>query len=243
MLVAGSQIVQHAKQSQPGGDNLAQVAMHFGDSARVPIGGGHALGSYLLRPRSAGQSLTVFAPSRQHTWMLQPSLPAPLSPSKKQSCSTGSLLSPGIPVPNDDSSLSLGPVHCRSDAVDLAVVVVVLAVRALRPAGGAHPRERRRIDGAAVPGATAAAVRVPAAVAVVAARHQHRDRKTHPEPCGHGRSPLSGPSGLARRYGLVARACRSSAGTAAAGRRRRSPRPGSAGGRCRARSRRGDRGD
>ncbi len=63
--VAGSQIVQHAKQSQPGGASLPQVATHLGDSVPLPIGGGQSSGLYLLAP--SGQSATVLAPSRQHT--------------------------------------------------------------------------------------------------------------------------------------------------------------------------------
>src|SRR5512138_2221097 len=46
--------------------------------------------------------------------MSQPSLPAPLSPSKKQSWCLGSELSPGRPVLNEPSSLSAGPVHSIS---------------------------------------------------------------------------------------------------------------------------------
>src|SRR5690606_3026553 len=44
----------------------------------------------------------------------QPSSPSPLLPSKKQSCSTGSTLSPGTPVAKLSSRSSSGPVHSGS---------------------------------------------------------------------------------------------------------------------------------
>src|SRR6478735_9218269 len=86
--------------------------MHCCESGVLPIGGGHSAGLYWFAP--IGQSCLVAAPSRQQTWMLQPSLPAPLSPSKKQSWLTASLLSPGIPVENESSLSSNGPVHSTS---------------------------------------------------------------------------------------------------------------------------------
>src|SRR5262249_17945413 len=52
--------------------------------------------------------------STQRVSHRQPSLPPPLSPSKKQSWTNGSWLSPGIPVAKLDSSLSNGPVHSGS---------------------------------------------------------------------------------------------------------------------------------
>ena len=44
----------------------------------------------------------------------QPSSPAPELPSKKQSCLHASMLSPGMPVANELSSLSSGPTHSGS---------------------------------------------------------------------------------------------------------------------------------
>src|SRR4051812_1519578 len=44
----------------------------------------------------------------------QPSSPMPELPSKKQSCLQASTLSPGMPVANDDSSLSSGLTHSGS---------------------------------------------------------------------------------------------------------------------------------
>ena len=101
-----SQSVQQPKQSQPGTVSGPQESMHICDNGVIPIGGGHAFGLYAAAP--IGQSATVWAPSRQQTWMLQPSLPAPVLPSKKQSWLTASRLSPGMPVVNEDSSLSSG---------------------------------------------------------------------------------------------------------------------------------------
>src|SRR6186713_2995616 len=48
---------------------------------------------------------------RQQVGRTQPSLPSPLSPSKKQSCRTGSMLSPGMPVAKLSSRSSSGPLH------------------------------------------------------------------------------------------------------------------------------------
>src|SRR6185503_3544685 len=63
---------------------------------------------------STGQSSPPVEPSAQQVCQRQPSSPAPLLPSKKQSCHLSSLLSPGMPVAKLDSSLSIDPVHSGS---------------------------------------------------------------------------------------------------------------------------------
>lgn len=54
-------------------------------------------------------------PYRQSVWYWQPSSSCPELPSKKQSWQR-SMLSPGMPVANEPSSLSCGPLHSGSAA-------------------------------------------------------------------------------------------------------------------------------
>src|SRR3569623_1049630 len=114
MFVVGSHTVQQPKQSHPGGVIGPHTAAHCGGTVALPSGAKHFVTSYLLpstsglltRPtRSAWHSAYVIAPSRQHTCWLQPSLPAPLMPSKKQSWLIASFLTPDMPVANASSSL------------------------------------------------------------------------------------------------------------------------------------------
>ena len=79
-----SHTVQQPKQSQPGGVSAPQSSMHVRgvcwsaqSGVRVEV-----LADRARRRRRR--------PSRQQTWMSQPSSPAPLLPSKKQSCLTAS---------------------------------------------------------------------------------------------------------------------------------------------------------
>src|SRR3569833_3529716 len=123
MLVVGSHTVQQPKQSHPGGVIGPHTAAHCGGTGALPSGAKHFVTSYLLPStsglltfptRSACHCAFVIAPSRQQTCWLQPSFPAPLLPSKKQSWLIVSMLSPGMPVANEPSSLSNGPVHSGS---------------------------------------------------------------------------------------------------------------------------------
>lgn len=104
------QIVQQPKQSQPTGVFELQKLMHVGCNEIFPTGGGQAAGSYPVNEHWAA----VVMPRMQHTWTEQPSSPDPLFPSKKQSISLASMLSPAIPEPNEASSLSIGIEHSTS---------------------------------------------------------------------------------------------------------------------------------
>ena len=109
------------------------------------------------RPRRTGSSALVVCGSHL-SCQRQPSLPMPELPSKKQSCLQGSMLSPGMPVAYELSSLSSGPTHSGSCVVDLAVAVVVDAVAALGLCRSGSCRRRRRPPPLVPPPARAAAV-------------------------------------------------------------------------------------
>src|SRR5262245_9078736 len=73
---AGSQIVQHPKQSQPGGESGPHTFTHCCGITAEPSGGKHFVTSYLLPScvglltmpcRSVAHSALLCAPRRQHT--------------------------------------------------------------------------------------------------------------------------------------------------------------------------------
>src|SRR5690606_20004765 len=101
-----SSTAQHPKQSHPGGTYGVQASRHAWDCVSMPA---HALLSRYPQPMSAPGSS-----GSQRKFHVQPSSPWPLLPSKKQSC-LQSTLSPGIPVRNEASSSSHGPVHSGSN--------------------------------------------------------------------------------------------------------------------------------
>jgi hypothetical protein len=100
----GSGTLQQPKQSQPFGVKSRQLVRHFVSCC---------IGQF-MKPGSYGQSGAPGLAGSHFRLQRHPSLPEPLSPSKKQSCLQASLLSPGMPVANEPSSLSAEPVHSAS---------------------------------------------------------------------------------------------------------------------------------